>query len=340
MKYHDSVEQSAEYLRRSLPLMSRQGAALTPISYAIWYEYVAGINPALQARVDNLTKDGRVLDDDLTAELFRRYVADVDHETAHRVSHDLQQMMANVSQSAAHAGHKAGEFGSALETWSAGLLSSPEPATAVATHLASLLNHTRDMQTSVTTLKTRLDDSQREIEELRQEVDRAREAALADGLTGLSNRRGFDMALSSCLADIGSHGPSLLIADIDHFKHVNDRYGHLFGDKVIRAVAQILKENVKGRDTAARYGGEEFIILLPNTPLGGAQALAEQIRAMVEGCRIRRLDNQESIESVTLSFGVASHRPGETAEQLLARVDGALYTSKQQGRNRVTVAGA
>jgi len=341
MRYDDSVEQSAEYLRLALPLMSRQAAALTPISYAVWYEYVAGINPALQARIDDLTRDGSVLDDNMTIELFQRHVADIDHDTARRVSHDLQKVMFDVSQSAAQTGHKAGEFGNALQAWSSGLASS-DPSVTASTHLESLLSHTQDMQNSVASLKDRLDDSQREIEELRQEVDRAREAALADGLTGLANRRGFDIALAACLAGLAPNeqGPSLLIADIDHFKHVNDRYGHLFGDKVIRAVAQILKESVKGRDTAARYGGEEFIILLPNTPLDGAMALAEQIRITVENCRIRRLDNNECIESITLSFGVAGHLPVETADQLMTRADKALYRSKQEGRNRVTLAAA
>lgn len=340
MKYHDSVEQSAEYLRLALPLMSRQKAALTPVSYAIWYEYIAGINPSLQVRIDELTKDGRLLDDATTMDLFQRHVADVDHETAQRVTQDLQKVMFDVSQSAAQTGHKAGEFGNALEAWSADLSASPDPSETATSHLESLLSHTQDMQNSVGLLKTRLDDSQKEIEELRQEVNRAREAALADGLTGLANRRGFDIALASCLAGLGANerGPSLLIADIDHFKHVNDRYGHLFGDKVIRAVAQILMDSVKGRDTAARYGGEEFIILLPNTPLDGAQALAEQIRSTVESCRIRRLDNQEYIESITLSFGVARHQAGETPDHMLMRADRALYRSKQEGRNRVTVA--
>jgi diguanylate cyclase len=341
MRYNDSIEQSAEFLRLALPLMSRQAAALNPLSYAIWYEYVAGINPALQARVDELIRDDHVLDDALTTELFRRYVADIDRETAQRVGHDLQKVMIDVSHSAAQAGDKAGEFGTALQAWSAGMAGTNDPSATAKIHLTSLLDHTRDMQTSVATLKDRLDDSQREIEELRQEVDRAREAALADGLTGLSNRRGFDMALATCLAALvpGAQSPSLLIADIDHFKHVNDCYGHLFGDKVIRAVAQVLRDNVKGRDTAARYGGEEFIILLPNTPIEGAQALAEQIRVMVERCRIRRLDSHEYIESVTLSLGVACYLPGETAEELLARADKALYASKQNGRNRVSVAG-
>jgi diguanylate cyclase len=342
MKYRDSIEQSAEFLRLALPLMSRQAAALTPISFAIWYEYVAGVNPALQTRIDELTQGGRVLDDSMTEELFSRYVSEIDHETAQRVGHDLQKVMFDVSQSAAQAGDKAGEFGRSLEVWSTDVLSSPDPSATAATHLSSLLNHTQEMQNSVATLKDALDDSQREIEELRQEVNRAREAALADGLTGLSNRRGFDIALASCLAGLSSgvRGPSLLIADIDHFKHVNDHYGHLFGDKVIRAVAQILKDNVKGRDTAARYGGEEFVVLLPNTPPDGARALAEQIRTSVESCRIRRLNSLEWIESITLSFGVATMLPGESADDLLTRADRALYTSKEAGRNRVTVAPA
>lgn len=340
MKYEDSVERSAEFLRLALPLMSRQKAALTPVSYAIWYEYVAGINPALQARIDELTRDGRLLDDATTIDLFQRHVAYVDHETAERVTHELQKVMFDVSQSAAETGHTAGEFGDALEAWTADQADAPDPSTNAASHLESLLAHTQDMQNSVSVLKTRLDDSQKEIEVLRQEVSRAREAALADGLTGLANRRGFDIALASSLAGLGADecGPSMLIADIDHFKHVNDRYGHLFGDKVIRAVAQILMDSVKGRDTAARYGGEEFIVLLPNTSLDGAQALAEQIRSTIENCRIRRLDNQEYIESITLSFGVARHLPGETADHLLTRADAALYRSKQDGRNRVTVA--
>lgn len=339
MKYNDSVEQSAEYLRLALPLMSRQKAALTPISYAIWYEYVAGVNPALQARIDELTATGALLDDSLTVQLFQRYVADIDPDTAQRVSHDLQKVMNEVSASATQTGTKAGEFGQALRDWSTGL-TEPDASSIAAAHLASLLHHTRDMQGSVATLKTRLDDSQKEIEELRQEVTRAREAALSDGLTGLANRRGFDIAMSACLAGLHSDeaGPSILIADIDHFKQVNDRYGHLLGDKVIRAVAQILMDSVKGRDTAARYGGEEFIILLPGTPLEGAQALAEQIRRTIENCRIRRLDNQQYIESITLSFGVARHLPGETVDELLTRADRALYRSKETGRNRVTVA--
>ena len=120
---------------------------------------------------------------------------------------------------------------------------------------------------------------------------------------------------------------------------VNDTYGHVLGDKVIRAVAHVLRSSIKGRDVAARLGGEEFAVLLPQTSLLGAAALAEQIRRTVEQGRICRPDGDESIGQVTLSVGVAAAKPGDTLEALLERADAAMYTAKRAGRNRVSVAG-
>lgn len=339
MKYRQSIDQSAEYLRRALPLMSRQNAALNPISYAVWYEYVADISPALRARVDELTADGRLLDDEATEALFRDHIAEVDEEAVQRIGDGFRKIMTDISRSALDARDEAGQFGTALEQWSEGLAKSRSCAVS-STDLAMLLRHTQDMRKSMTTLKSRLDDSHQEIQALRREIDRAREESLADGLTGLVNRRGFDQALAACLAarGEGSQSPSLIIADIDHFKRVNDNYGHLFGDKVLRTVAQILKENVKGRDTAARFGGEEFAILLPSTPLEGALSLAEQIRATISRCYIRRPHSPETISSITISLGVARHRAGESPTAFLSRADSALYAAKSGGRNRVTLA--
>jgi diguanylate cyclase (GGDEF)-like protein len=190
-------------------------------------------------------------------------------------------------------------------------------------------------------LMRHLEKSRREVEMLREEILRAREDALADGLTGLLNRRGFDLAMQSCLALGGGHPePSLLIADIDHFKRINDNHGHIFGDRVIRGVASVLRDNVKGRDVAARYGGEEFIVLLPDTLPDGACILAEKIRGAVALCRFRRVDDREACEHVTISIGIAHHRNGETPVDFIERADAALYTSKANGRNRVTVAEA
>jgi diguanylate cyclase len=339
MRYRDNKEQSAEYLRLAVPLMSKQAAAMHPISYAVWYEYVSGLNPQLRAKIDEILGSGGLLDELATDALYRQHIAEMDEHTAKKVSASFQRVLADVSNSAAEAGQQASRFGTTLEQFS-GNLSGSESASGLQLAAAHALRDTRSVQDAVGLLKSRLDDSQNEINQLREQVTRALQDALVDGLTGLSNRKGFDQALSACLSgsEPESQGPSLLMADIDHFKQVNDTYGHLLGDKVIRVVAQIIKANIKGKDIAARYGGEEFVILLPDTPVQGARVLAENIRSTIAGSRIRRVDSNETLEKVTISLGVASHRQSETGNDFVGRADAALYVSKAGGRNMVTVA--
>lgn len=339
MEYHDSLEKSAEYLRLALPLMTKQAAGLHPVSYAVWYEYVAGINPALRQRIDELTQNEQRLDDKAVQQIYREHIAEIDETIARRVSQDFEKVMANISASTAQAADEAGNFGQALERWSSDIAAG-RFTTTLSHGIADLLHYSRDMQQTVKTLNAHLEESRSEVEALQKEVRRAREEAMIDGLTGLANRRSFDSALAECLVASAPDvpGPSLLIADIDHFKHVNDNYGHLFGDKVIRSIATILRDNVKGKDLAARFGGEEFVIVLPETPLDGARSLAEKIRKIVEGSRIKRSGSNEVVANVTISLGVACRHPGESDQQLIARADAALYQSKQQGRNRVTLA--
>lgn len=339
MRYKDSFEQSAEYLRLALPLMSRQDAALHPFSYAVWYEFISGINPALKLAVEDITRDGKKLDELMTIELYRKFIAELDGDSAKRVSNGLQRVLTEISKSAEDAESHAAHYGTNLEKWVDTIGRIPGVVEKLV-GLEEILSDTRHMRSAVVTLAGRLEDSRHEIEELRQEVSKARADALADALTGLVNRKGFDLAINDCLSnqETSNKGPSLVAVDIDHFKLVNDNFGHLFGDKVLRSVAQILKQNVKGKDTAARYGGEEFFILLPDTPLEGARCLADTIRLSVERCRVRRTDNHEAIAKVTVSLGVASYRSGESANNFLQRADEALYVSKKEGRNRVTLA--
>lgn len=337
MKYLHSKEESSEYLRRALPLMAQQDAALHPISYAVWYEYVSGINHTLTVATDTLLARGTPLAESDVKLLFERHVADICNEAASTIVAGFQRVLGEISQSTEVAAQEADVFDETLHRIA---LDSENPD--VSLDLKALVAGTHAMQVSVATLKTKLSASQQEIERLHEEVNRARDASLTDGLTGLVNRRGFDQALANCLAAIdaegAAEGPCLLMGDIDHFKTINDTYGHLFGDKVIRAVAGVIKGNVKGRDTAARYGGEEFVILLPDTPLRGAQALAEHIRNSIERGRIKRSGSDESVAHVTLSLGIAHYHPGESGTAFIERADRALYASKRDGRNRVSIA--
>jgi diguanylate cyclase len=204
----------------------------------------------------------------------------------------------------------------------------------------SLIDSTGEMRESVSTLRAQLNDSTQRIEELQQALTEARHQALVDPLTGLANRRGFDTALEAMLTGEAARRPGntcLLMIDIDHFKRINDTHGHLVGDKVIRSVARALKDSVKGKDMVARVGGEEFSVLLPDTPIDGARALAEQLRTTIERGRIRRTDTQATIATVTVSIGVSAYRTEESSEEFISRADKALYAAKNSGRNCVVV---
>lgn len=170
---------------------------------------------------------------------------------------------------------------------------------------------------------------------LRQKMDRLRADADLDSLTGLANRRRFRVALAREVERWRRYRSpcALLMLDIDHLKAVNDKYGHPVGDMVIRQIAQTLKEVSRDNDTAARLGGEEFALLLAGVELHRAIAAAERLRTVLGGKRV------EGVGTVTVSIGVASCPENATSERMLySASDGALYVSKNAGRDRVSVA--
>lgn len=193
------------------------------------------------------------------------------------------------------------------------------------------------MKARTSNLQSSLETSQRQIEKLKTNLATAEAQGLSDPLTGLKNRRGFDVVLASQLAGARDGGQplSLIIADIDHFKSINDRYGHPAGDDVLKWFAKVLSSNVKGRDTVARYGGEEFAIVLPATPLENAWKVASQIKAQLESQFWQKPGAPNTMLRVTASFGVAQLAAGEGTSALVARADAKLYEAKQSGRNRV-----
>jgi diguanylate cyclase len=193
------------------------------------------------------------------------------------------------------------------------------------------------MKARTSNLQASLETSQRQIEKLKTNLATAEAQGLSDPLTGLKNRRGFDVVLASQLAGArnGAQPLSLILADIDHFKSINDRYGHPAGDDVLKWFAKVLSSNVKGRDTVARYGGEEFAIVMPATPLDSAAKVAAQIKAQLEAQFWQKPGAPNTMLRVTASFGVAQLAGSEGTSALVARADGKLYEAKQAGRNRV-----
>ncbi|WP_042695875.1 diguanylate cyclase domain-containing protein, partial [Azospirillum sp. B506] len=158
-------------------------------------------------------------------------------------------------------------------------------------------------------------------------------ASQTDPLTELPNRRLMIERLEAELCRVGRSGGgfAMIMLDIDHFKEVNDAFGHAAGDQVLVEVATLLRRNLRGHDLCARWGGEEFLILLPDSNQTQAEMVAEKLRQIIAHHPVVHQDNGIT---VTLSLGVCAYRPGQTADACIQAADDALYIAKRAGRNR------
>jgi len=327
-----TVEQAAEHLRLALPLMARQRVAVTPDNYAVWYEYVAGTHPGLRLAVDEILGQGGGFDEHVMALLYQRFLSPWDEERATATREALSKVVAGVEGSVQAADGGASRYQSALAGY-AQQITADIGIGELREVVEKLADETDAMRANGATLRENLERSQREIEMLREELERARHEATNDTLTGLRNRKGLDESFAALALD----GPmaSLLMVDIDRFKRINDDCGHLVGDQVLKHVARTIRATIKGRDVAARFGGEEFVVMLPETPLAGALTLAEELRTMIARTRLVQSRNKRPVGEVTVSIGDAMQRPGESPDALIARADAAMYRAKREGRNRV-----
>jgi diguanylate cyclase len=178
---------------------------------------------------------------------------------------------------------------------------------------------------------------------LEQELNEARDRALHDGLTRLYSRTALDQRLLAAVAQRDTGQPwCFLIGDVDHFKRVNDEFGHVAGDGLLAKLARLLEDSLRREDEIgflARYGGEEFGILLPRTSLELAAKVGERIRAAIAAASWEiAAGGEPHTVRLTISIGVAQHRPSDTPETLIQRADAALYRAKQAGRDRVVLA--
>jgi len=205
----------------------------------------------------------------------------------------------------------------------------------------ALIDDNRHMRDKLCHVRDQLEESRLQVVQLQTNLERAEEAGLRDTVTAIGNRRFFDACFANEVEKAQRSGGSfcLALADIDRFKHVNDRFGHLVGDRLLRLFANILVQNVRGQDKVARFGGEEFALMFPGARLEEAVSAVERIRGILESKQWTVEPSGERVGKVTASFGVARLSADESAEELLRRVDQLLYDAKVQGRNRVIAGG-
>ncbi|MFT7414184.1 MAG: diguanylate cyclase [Methylophagaceae bacterium] len=340
MDYNEYQEKAAEYMRLAVPLMKKNGVAMTPANYAVWYEYVSGGNVALNDAVDSQMDGNERLTDKQSRDLYERFF---DREKSQVALLEMRQDLQRVLS----------ELLSFVSTGSVSSKQTTEKLSLIINQLQpdmsrdelhdvieEVLAETRLSMSKSSLLTECLNSTNAEIQDLKKDLENAKRESKTDMLTNLANRKAFDEVLEKATHDSDASGLELcmIFCDLDLFKNINEKHGHLVGDQVLKVVAVSLKGAVKGRDLVARYGGEEFAIVVLNTSLENVKKLAENIRVDIASKRIQRKDTREPLGPITMSFGVARYFPSEGPESFLQRADRALYMSKRKGRNAVSQA--
>ena len=334
MYYWEMPEHARTLGSRTQELMREYESLPTPPNYELWFGYAAGQNTDLIRARDDAVAEGKISNLNHMRELHARHFGG-SNVAMDEMGAKLQQEVQKFAYMLEGAGQDTASYGKTLNV-AASQLSSGNVAQIKAV-VEGMIAATRAMEAKHKSLEQELKTSANEVSALKNRIETIRQESLIDALTGLANRRCFDERMQQAVHEAQTEGGDLclLFADVDHFKKFNDTWGHATGDQVLRLVAQCLKANTKGRDTAARYGGEEFAVILPHTSVENAIRLAEQIRRAVESKKIVKRSTGETLGSITMSLGVAKFAMGEPIADVVNRADQCLYAAKKAGRNRV-----
>ena len=313
------------------------GQAADPKSYELWYKFATGDSGLLNAAVNSrLGRNGTLSAKDID-EIYHTHISSTDasvkvDKLGARVADEIEQVMATIDVAEDSASH----YSSKLTNASArlGTVKDRESLRAI---VQSLVLAAKAAETSNLKLQDQLQAMWDEVGQLRKDLDTIRTESLTDALTSLGNPKFFNVALEKSVAEAHAKTAplSLLLVDVDHFKTINDTFGHIVGDRVLRFVANTLKGTLTGNDIAVRYGGQELAVIMPRTPLRAAVEVADQLRlAVMKGELVRRSTGEKQTR-VTISIGVAALHSRTTPQALIEAADVCLHAAKRSGRNCV-----
>lgn len=311
----------------------------TALNFELWLHYVTAKDGDVAAEIDTVLQSGAPFTDQVGEQIA------ANHLPAAKLSGEILDAGKSLSEELDSV-HRAIESArETSETYSQQLATATrsleeQDTDAVRTMVENLSVATRKVREENQALESQLADTTNELGRLREHLEQVRRDAMTDALTALANRKAFDESLDRTCAQAEARGEpaTLAVVDIDHFKIFNDTWGHQTGDQVIRYVASVLGRVATGARIAARYGGEEFAVIFPGEKKDVALAALEAAREEISSRILKRRSTNEDLGAITISTGIAEHRPGDAPATLLERADGALYAAKRSGRNRTSLA--
>ncbi|MDG3086263.1 GGDEF domain-containing protein [Vibrio hannami] len=334
----EEFQKATENLRKAVPLMIKNQVPTTPTNYALWYTYVDQTQPALNEELDELIEEYGLCLPSHNESLYKKYIASQTESDVTELKSNLEILVNEIFQSMKDTMEDTSSFQDMINK-SFDTLESIDKEGITFDEVMGLLKdfvaESREIRSSTQYFNSQLSTASQEIANLKKQLEAVQKDALYDSLSSLLNRGAFDKDIASLCNSEESHPLCLILIDIDRFKDLNDQYGHVFGDMVIKAIARRLQINCREGIAAYRYGGEEFALLVPNKPLRIARQFAEQVRRSIEKIAVKDKRTGESVGNISASFGVAEYQPGESPISLIDNADQQLYKAKSLGRNRV-----
>lgn len=327
---------------QAMTRITAEGLMPVPDNYQLWYTYYSRSIPEVVRVIDGIVDSGQKINDYICNELYSRFLSDLrNEELVRNAGEHVQSTIQSVSGMVHGVQDATRNYGQTLSQVSTKINQAKSQGD-LQDVVKMAAESTNQMMVQSNQLEEMLKQSNEMMEELKRDLEHVRREAMTDGLTGLANRKAFDGEIDRVMQEVGGRNGAftLLMLDIDHFKSFNDNFGHQVGDQVLRLVARTLKDSIKGKDFAARYGGEEFSIILPDTDLSGAIIVGNSLRKAIAGKDVINRSTGKLLGRITMSVGVAEFAGEKTAEELIERADGALYTAKHNGRNQVAAAPA
>ncbi|WP_413282574.1 GGDEF domain-containing protein [Vibrio sp. MA40-2] len=334
----EDFHKAAEILRAAVPLMIKNQVPTTPPNYALWYTYVEQSQPKLNDELDGIISEYGLCLPSHNEDLYQTYIAGKTESDVSELKCNLEILANEIFLSMQDTLQDTSTFEKSIEKSFSNLDKIDNEGLTFDELLTLVRNFVKESKTiknSTSYFNDQLSSASTEISTLKEKLERVQKDALRDSLSGLLNRGAFDKDISAYCSSGQSYPLCLILIDIDNFKHLNDDYGHIFGDMVIKAIAKRLQNNCRDGIAAYRYGGEEFAILVPNKPLRIARQFAEAVRRSVEKMTIKDKRSGQQVKNISASFGVAEFTEGENPISLIDSADQQLYKAKNLGKNRV-----